>query len=210
MIQFEKFTLSNGLKLIVHEDPSTPMAVVNMLYDVGAKDEKNKKTGKYNRLDFHENPQDYSCRFLLYAAQTDVLLNGVYWDKNVPRLFEKENVQAEDFIIQTIADVTDDINGSVPINLGDQTMEDPIYGVDKNTLQKTAPYLPGSIDLMAVGNLPNELPRDASRYFGEQLIKFVLDDLVNEGSPIIERATMTRDGRLTADYAYLKDYAGEI
>jgi zinc protease len=45
MIQFEKFTLSNGLRLIVHEDPSTPMAVVNMLYDVGAKDENPEKTG---------------------------------------------------------------------------------------------------------------------------------------------------------------------
>lgn len=45
MIQYEKFTLSNGLKLIVHEDASTPMAVVNILYDVGAKDEDPNKTG---------------------------------------------------------------------------------------------------------------------------------------------------------------------
>ncbi len=45
MIQFEKFTLSNGLKVIVHEDNSTPMAVVNVLYDVGARDEDPEKTG---------------------------------------------------------------------------------------------------------------------------------------------------------------------
>lgn len=165
-----------------------------------------KTTGKYNRVEFHEHPEEYACRFLPYASQTDILLNGVYWDKNVPRLFEKENVKADDFIIQTIADVTDDVNGSVPINLGDQTMEDPIYGVDRNTLEKTAPYLPNSIDIMAVGNLPNELPRDASRYFGEQLIKFVLDDLVKGGSPVIDRATMTKDGELTELYQYLQDY----
>jgi saccharopine dehydrogenase (NAD+, L-lysine forming) len=164
-------------------------------------------TGKYNRVDFHENPQHYRCKFLPYAAQTDILMNGVYWDKNVPRLFEKTNVPADDFILQTIADITDDENGSVPINLGDQTIEDPIYGVDKNTLQKTAPYLPGSIDILAVGNLPNELPRDASRYFGEQLIKYVLEDLVKGGSEIISRATMVQNGQLTPTYQYLAAYA---
>lgn len=166
-----------------------------------------KKTGTYSRVDFHDHPGEYECRFLPYAAQTDILMNGIYWDKDVPRLFEKEDVAADDFIIQTIADITDDADGSVPINLGDQTIEDPVYGVDRNTLQKTSPYLENSIDVMAVGNLPNELPRDASRYFGEQLIKFVLEDLVKGSSPIIERATMTNEGKLTSSYSYLEDYA---
>ena len=167
-------------------------------------------TGKYNRQEFHEHPEEYACKFLPYAAQTDILMNGVYWDKTVPRLFEKEDIKADDFIIKTIADVTDDKEGSVPINAGDQSMEDPIYGIDRNTLQKTAPYLDNCIDIMAVGNLPNELPRDASRYFGEQLIKYVLDDLIKGGSPIIERATMTKDGQLTKHYDYLQDYANGL
>jgi saccharopine dehydrogenase (NAD+, L-lysine-forming) len=167
-----------------------------------------KETGKYSRLDFHEHPENYSCKFLPYASQTDILMNGVYWDKNVPRLFEKNDVKNEDFIIQTIADIADDANGSVPINAGDQTIDDPIYGIDKKTLEKTAPYLETSIDIMAVGNLPNELPRDASRYFGEQLIKHVLIDLVGSGSEILNRATMVKDGKLTDSFAYLKEYAG--
>ncbi len=164
-----------------------------------------KDDGTYNRDNFHEHPEEYRCKFLPYAAQTDILMNGVYWDKTVPRLFEKDDVKADNFIIQTIADITDDADGSVPINAGDQTIEDPIYGIDKITLQKTAPYLPHSIDIMFVGNLPNELPRDASRYFGEQLIKYVLDDLIKGGSTIIERATMTEGGRLTEHYSYLKE-----
>ena len=45
MIQFEKFTLSNGLRVIVHQDLSTPMAVVNLMYDVGARDEDPERTG---------------------------------------------------------------------------------------------------------------------------------------------------------------------
>ena len=170
----------------------------------------NKKTGKYNRQEFHEHPREYACKFLPYAAQTDILMNGVYWDKTVPRLFEKEDIKADDFIIKTIADVTDDKEGSVPINAGDQGIEDPIYGIDRITLQKTAPYLPDSIDIMAVNNLPNELPRDASRYFGEQLIKYVLDDLIKGGSPIIEMATMTKGGQLTRHYDYLQGYANGL
>lgn len=167
-----------------------------------------KQTGSYSREDFHLHPQNYSCKFLPYASQTDVLMNGIYWDKNMPRLFEKADVNADNFIIQTIADISDDVEGSVPLNLGDQTIEDPIYGVDKKSFQKTAPYLPGSIDIMAVGNLPNELPRDASRYFGEQLIKHVLEDLVGNGSEIIDRATIVKKGELTPPFEYLRDYAG--
>jgi len=165
------------------------------------------ESGNYKRIEFHEHPELYHCKFLPYAEQTDILLNGIYWDKNVPRLFEKEDIKSEIFIIQTIADITDDAGGSVPINLGDQTMEYPVYGVDRATLQKTEPYLPGSIDMMAVGNLPNELPRDASRYFGEQLIKYILEDLVLNGSSIIEKATIVKNGKLTPHYDYLKDYA---
>lgn len=166
-----------------------------------------KLTGKYNREEFHDQPGKYVCKFLPYAEQTDILMNGVYWEQGVPRLFERTDAQQENFIIQTIADITDDEGGSVPINLGDQTIEDPVYGVDKHSGVKTAPYLPGSIDLMAVGNLPNELPRDASRYFGEQLIKHILEDLVRTGSPVIERATITKDGALTPAFSFLQAYA---
>ena len=45
MVSFERFTLANGLKVLVHEDPTTPMAVVNILYDVGARDEHPDQTG---------------------------------------------------------------------------------------------------------------------------------------------------------------------
>ena len=169
---------------------------------------RNRTTGGYNRLHFHEHPQEYDCLYLPYSEQTDILMNGIYWDRKMPRLFEKTDVQSDRFITQTIADITDDANGSVPINLGDQTIENPVYGVDRTTLEKTEPYLPSSIDVMAVGNLPNELARDASRYFGEQLIKHLFEDLLGTGSPMIERATMLRAGALTEPFQYLREYAG--
>lgn len=167
----------------------------------------NKLSGRYDREQFHEHAEDFTCKFLPYAEQTDILMNGIYWDKNVPRLFESSDIVADTFIIQTIADIADDAGGSIPINLGDQSIDDPVYGVDRNSLQKTAPYLSKSIDVMAVGNLPNELPRDASRYFGEQLIKYVLDDIIRGSSEIVKRATIVKDGELTNHYEYLRDYS---
>jgi len=167
-----------------------------------------KETGRYVRNDFHAHPQNYNCRFTDYLSQTDILMNGIYWEKNIPRLFEMEDIKKADFRIKTIADITDDRNGSVPCNLGDSTIDDPIYGVDRNSFERTAPYLPGVVDVMAVGNLPNELPRDASRYFGEQMIKHVLDDIRLGGSKSIDKATMVKAGKLTEPFMYLEDYAG--
>jgi alanine dehydrogenase len=164
----------------------------------------------YNRDHFHQAPQEYTSCFVDYTAQTDVLMNGVYWDQQVPRLFERDVITNRDFRIQVIADVTDDANGSVPINLGDQTIENPVYGVDRTTFEKTAPFLHTSVDVIAVGNLPNELPRDASRYFGQQLIKYVLPDLLHGGSTLIDNATIVRNGALTTPYAYLEDYAASL
>jgi alanine dehydrogenase len=170
----------------------------------------NKLTGRYTRKEFHEHPERYKCLFSDYLYETDILLNGVYWQQNIPRLFEMEDMKNVNFRIKTIADISDDKNGSVPCNLGDTNMENPIYGVNKMTGARTAPYLEDSLDIMAVGNLPNELPRDASRYFGEQLMKFVLDDLLSGGSKIIEDATIVKNGKLTANYGYMKPYAEKI
>jgi saccharopine dehydrogenase (NAD+, L-lysine forming) len=165
------------------------------------------KSGSYNREHFHNHPKEYECLFDQYIPHTDVLMNGIYWDVNVPRLFKIQRVSDPDFRIQVIADVTDDTNGSIPINLGDQAIENPVYGVDRFSFKKTPPYQPGSVDMMAVGNLPNELPRDASKYFGEQLIKYIVPDLLANSSRVIEEATIVKKGNLTKRFEYLKEYA---
>ena len=171
---------------------------------------ENIETGEYVREEFHANPEKYKCLFPAYLSETDILMNGVYWDTGIPRLFEMEDMQKDSFKITTIADITDDVQGSVPCNLGDSTIKDPVYGIDKMTGKRTEPYLPGSLDLMAVGNLPNELARDASKYFGEQLLKFILPDLIDGGSEIITDATIVKDGELTEDYAYMEEFAGVV
>jgi len=166
-----------------------------------------KVTDTYNRPDFHKNPKNYKSLFSGYLSQADILMNGIYWEKDIPRLFEIEDLQREDFRIKTIADISDDRNGSVPCNFGNATIDNPVYGVDRKTFDITAPYLPNSVDVMAVGNLPNELPKDASRYFGEQLIKYILNDIRTGDTNVINHATIVKNGKLTSTYEYMREYA---
>lgn len=168
-----------------------------------------KDNGLFHRDDFHANPEAYKCLFSKYIPQTDILMNGIYWDKHIARLFEKPDVARNDWRISVISDITCDIDGSVPINVGASTIADPVYGIDRKTLQKVAPYQNDRsiIDVMAVDNLPNELPRDASHYFGAHFEKFVLQGLLSGKSDIIDRATICENGKLTKHYQYLSDYA---
>ena len=165
-----------------------------------------RKLKTYRREHFHEYPEEYRSRFLPYTHCTDILMNGIYWETSMPRLFEREDID-DNFKIQVISDITDDSFGSVPINLGDQNIENPVYGVDRKNFEKKAAFLTENIDVIAVSNLPNELPRDASRYFGEQLLKFVLPELIKGGNEMTERAIMLKEGKLTEHFSYLSDYA---
>jgi saccharopine dehydrogenase (NAD+, L-lysine-forming) len=161
----------------------------------------------YERNDFHENPGQYRCLFNEFLPLAHILMNGIYWEPGIPPLFTIQDLKEDNYNLTTIADITDDAHGSVPCNLGDASSDDPIYGVNALTFEKEAPYHHNCIDVMAVGNLPNELPRDASRFFGEQLIKYVLADLIVGGNSIIKKATLLDHGQLTTHYNYLSDYA---
>lgn len=171
-----------------------------------------KDNGLFYRDDFHANPNGYLCLFSNYVNQADILMNGIYWENDIARLFEKQDIQRLDWRISVIADITCDVDGSVPINVGSSTIADPVYGIERSTGNKVAPFQhsPAIIDVMAVDNLPNELPRDASQYFGAHIEKYIIGELLNGDSDIINRATICKDGKLTTQYEYLSDYAYKI
>ena len=163
----------------------------------------------FARDGFHANPEAYKCLFDSYVNQADILMNGIYWEERIPRLFDKADIRRNDWRISVISDITCDIDGSVPINAGSSTIEDPVYGIDRTTFARTAPFqhTKQTIDVMAVDNLPNELPCDASQYFGVHFEKYILPELMKQESDILHRATICMDGKLTKKYEYLADYA---
>lgn len=161
------------------------------------------------RDDFHANPEAYKCLFTAYVNQADVLMNGIYWEHKIARLFHKEDIKRNDWRLNVIADITCDVDGSVPINIGATAIEYPVYGINRTTLQRTEPFQNTTdiIDVMAVDNLPNELPRDATEYFGMHLGKYIIPELLKPASDILQRATICENGNLTKPFEYLADYA---
>ncbi|MCB9302577.1 MAG: alanine dehydrogenase [Lewinellaceae bacterium] len=162
----------------------------------------------YNRQDFHQHPENYRSIFQPYYQAADVFIHGIFWDNRAPAFFSKEEMRRKDFRIQVIADVTCDIApvSSIPSTLRASSIAQPVYGYDPITEKETEPYQPNAIDIMAIDNLPSELPRDASREFGSQFIRHILPELLKENSPMIERATISENGELGPHFRYLEEY----
>ena len=123
-------------------------------------------------------------------------------------MFTVNDMKESDFHMSVIADITCDIDGSVPTTLRASTIAQPFYGYNIVTGKEDLPFNKDTICIMAVDNLPCELPRDASDDFGKDLTERVLPFLVSEDKDkIIERASIAIDGKLTKPFEYLSDYA---
>lgn len=161
----------------------------------------------FERRHFFQHHADYHCGFSDFTPFTDILINGMYWEKDMEPLFRREEVSNSDFNIQVIADISCDIEGSVPITVMDTKIKNPVFGYHKKTGQICDAYSEGCIDIMAVSNLPAELPRDASDTFGAMLATDVIPLLLHsEPSSIIQDATIANAGIIQNKYAYLKQY----
>lgn len=156
---------------------------------------------------FYQYHRQYISQFKGYAACTDLLVNGIYWTEDLPRLFEAEDTQdPEKFKPTVIADISCDVEGSVPITYKATSIAEPVIGWSRHKLSPCEPYQRNGIDVMAVGNLPNELPKDASEEFGEMLLQLVMPEFLGKKSRLIEEATITQYGNLTAHFKYLSDF----
>ena len=116
---------------------------------------------------------------------------------------------ANDFKIKIIADITCDINGSIPSTIKPTSILSPVfdYGPFTKTEEAAFSNLEKNISVMSIDNLPSEVPYDASEYFGRQFIEFILPHFFNgDERKILKNATITKDGKLTEKFNYLKSY----
>ncbi len=169
--------------------------------------------GASNSFDdtFYKNPIGYHSIMNPYLEKGNVLINGIYWDNRAPALFTKKEMKDDCFNITTIGDITCDIapEASIPSTIRPSTIEHPVYGYNKHTELETLPYKDDVVDIMAVDNLPNELPRDASLDFGKQFLNYVMPSLVIPNSELIKRASIsTKEGTLNTPFLYLSNYVG--
>ncbi|MGB0918480.1 MAG: NAD(P)-dependent oxidoreductase [Flavobacteriales bacterium] len=146
--------------------------------------------------------------FSKFTKVADIFISAHFWDNKSAHFFTEEDVKSDNFKVKVIADITCDIKGSVPTTLRPSTIADPIYGYDKTTGEEADAYAENSITIMAVDNLPCEVPKDASEGFGQDLIEKIIPLFLGEDSEkILERATIAQNGQLTTYFSYLQDYA---
>ncbi|MEN8858361.1 MAG: NAD(P)-dependent oxidoreductase [Flavobacteriaceae bacterium] len=171
-------------------------------------DYNKRKDGKIlNNRDFYTNPSDYESNFMRFAKVTDYFIAGHFFGDGSPFLYSREDAKSKDFKISLVADVSCDIDGPVASTIRPSTIADPIYGYDPETASEVDFKNAKAITVMAVDNLPCELPNDASEGFGELFLKHVIPAFFNNDKEgVLARAKMTENGKLTERYSYLQDF----
>ena len=164
----------------------------------------NNSSTNFNLEHFINNPQDYSSSALQYLKETNILISAHYWDPSSPKIFENEDLKDLQNL-KIVGDITCDINGSVPTTIRSTTIEEPNYWIERYTLKEIDENNDG-IAVMAVDNLPSELPRDSSTEFSEGIINEVLPFLLKEDDGRILNGTITTDGSFLEKYNYLNNY----
>ena len=175
-------------------------------------DYNKRKDGKViDNFDFFNNPQDYESDFMRFAKVTDYYIAGHFYGDGAPYLYTRDDVKSKDFNIKVVADISCDVDGPVATTLRASTIADPIYGYDPETASEIDYKSAKAITVMAVDNLPCELPQDASEGFGEQFLQHVIPAFFNNDKDgILKRAKITEKGKLTDNFSYLNNYVEGI
>ncbi len=156
---------------------------------------------------FVDHPEMYTNNFGRYAAMTNLFVACHFWDPRSPILLSRDDLAGGHIPISVIADISCDIRGPIASTIRASTIADPFYGYDPVSGKETEPFREGTITVMAVDNLPGELPRDASSDFGDALIEHVFPELLGlQNTGMLERASITSGGDLTKKYVYLQKY----
>ena len=168
---------------------------------------KSKEGENTNNRHFYDYPEAYVSNFMRFSKVTDFFIAGHFYGNRAPYLFTRENAKSVDFKIKFVADISCDVDGPVASTLRASTIADPIYGYNALTESEVDYKHKDAIVVMAVDNLPCELPKDASEGFGEMFLENVIPAFFNNDKDgVLERAKMTEYGKLTERFSYLQDY----
>lgn len=175
--------------------------------------EYNKRTdGKVgDKWAFIKDPTGYESNFMPYAKETDFFIAGHFYGNNAPYLFTRADAKHPDFRINLVADISCDVDGPVASTLRASTIAEPFYGYDAQSESEVAFNAPNAITVMAVDNLPCELPKDASEGFGDMFLEHVIPAFFNnDADGVLQRAKITENGKLTKAFAYLQGFVDGV
>lgn len=157
--------------------------------------------------DFYQNPQEYVSDFERFTKVSDMFMAGHFYGNGAPVILTREMLNAPDNKIKVVADISCDVDGPIACTLRSSTIAEPLYGYYPSEGIEVPVSHPGAVVVMAVDNLPCELPKDASEGFGEMFLEHVIPAFFNSDKDgILDRAKITEKGQLTERFKYLQDY----
>ena len=197
-----------GLKQVSPSDYLKQTFSEPVFTQLGCMDYVIRKDGKdLGIADFYNNAAAYKSNFMRFAQVTDMYIAAHFYGTGAPYIYTRQEAKSPDFNIKVVADISCDINGPVASTIRSSTIAEPIYGYDAFTEKETNFKDENAIAVMAVDNLPCELPNDASVGFGKMFAEHVIPAFFNnDADGVLERARMTKDGKLTKRFSYLQDY----
>tara|TARA_B110000908_G_scaffold171567_1_gene234786 strand:+ start:2195 stop:3400 length:1206 start_codon:yes stop_codon:yes gene_type:complete len=233
--ELKKVKLPNDYKIIISGDGRVGKGAEEIIHAIGVyevspldfltstrnepiytqlsiKEYNKRKDGQlFTKDDFYTNPELFESNFKRFSDIGDMYIACHYWDANAPFVFSREDIKADSFKLKIVADISCDIDGPVASTLRPSSIDEPLYGYDPKTESEVDFMDENAIGVMAVDNLPCELPRDASEDFGNELLTKVLPSIIGEDiDTIIERASICENGKLTSYYSYLQDYVNGV
>lgn len=157
--------------------------------------------------DFFNNPEKYNGNFMRFAKVSDMYIACHFFGSGSPYIFTRDDAKSENFKIKVVADISCDIDGPVASTIRPSVIAEPIYGYLAKSEQEVDFRNKSAIAVMAVDNLPCELPKDASEGFGDSFSAYVIPAFFNNDKDgVLQRARMTQNGKLTERFSYLQDF----
>lgn len=166
---------------------------------------------------YFDKPHRYRARFEQYLPCLGIVVNAIYWEPKYPRLITRQFLREHQAELRQslwhICDITCDINGSVECTVKATEPDNPVFVYDPITERINDGLDGDGITVLAVDNLPAEIPRDASEAFSEALWRFIPElaranfDLPFsklELSPEIKNAIIAYNGELAPQFKYLE------
>ena len=160
------------------------------------------------KKDFYSTPENYLSTFARYSKKSDMYIPCHFWSAKSPFILTNDDLLHADNRIKVVGDISCDIAGPIACTIRPSKIGNGIYGYDPITQTEVDFMQEGAIAVMAIDNLPCELPRDASEDFGNELLKHVLPCLFGKDpDEVIARGSQTTiTGELTDGFSYLSKY----
>ena len=169
--------------------------------------------------EYLRHPEEFESNMDVYLPYLNILFHTSYWDNRFPRLVTRNMVdrlsRKANFRLEFIGDISCDVNGSVELTYKSTTPDNPVFTYNPKKQIFVDGCKQDGITILAVGNLPAELPKDSSRHFSNLIRDYVYQiaahgkrDITNHTAipKEVRKAVLTQDGRLTPKFTYFRQY----